>query len=524
MIIFGEEARQKLMQGINLVADTVAPTLGPQARTVILESDKPIIINDGVTIAKHITHPDQFVNMGVKLMQSVAAEAQGYSGDGTTTASILARAICRKGMEMVESGISPVKLKKELDIATQIVLEYLNENAIAVDNDEMIHNVATISANNDEELGKLICEVFSHVGKDGVISVQEANSIETTIDVVEGLKLNNGYISHLMMNNKETGECILTNPLVLMCNEDIRNAQDIIPILEIALSNKRPLLIMAKSFEGTALNSLLYNLMHKTIECAVIRCPNFGDEAIEEMVDITSIIGGNVIDVEVGGDISKASFADLGQCDKIVVTKGSTTIVGGEANKVQERIDLLNSQYDEAPNDWFKDKLKYRMGKLSGGVAVIKVGGATEVEMKERKERLDDALNATKAAMQEGVVIGGGKALIEAIPVLEDSLYKSATNSDGSKLLQYALRQPLQTLLNNGENHNAFDTEGAANGWNFTQGFGYNALTDTTCDLMKSGIIDPVKVTRSSLQAAASIAGMVLTTEVLVGIDYEVLV
>jgi len=512
MIIFGEEARQKLMQGIDLVADTVAPTLGPQARTVILESEKPIIINDGVTIARHISHPDQFVNMGVKLMQSVAAEAQGFSGDGTTTASILARAICRKGMEMVEDGISPVKLKKELDIATKNVIEHLMESSVPVENDEMIENVATISANNDEELGSLICQVFGIVGKDGVISVQEANSIETTIDVVEGLKLHNGYISHLMMNNKETGECILNNPLVLMCNEDVRDVRDIIPVIDIAMSNKRALLIMAKSFEGTALNSVLFNLMHKTIDCAVIRCPNFGDEAIEEMVDIASIIGGNVIDVEVGGDISKVKFEDLGQCDKIIVTKGSTTIVGGEANNVQERIDLLNSQFEEAPNDWFKDKLKYRIGKLSGGVAVIKVGGATEVEMKERKERLDDALNATKAAMQEGVVVGGGKALIEAIKILN----RQNPKDDGTKLLQFALREPTMTLIRNGQNQMGFNE---ASTW--PQGNGYNALTDKACNLMESGIIDPVKVTRSSLQAAASIAGMVLTTEVLVGVDEE---
>jgi chaperonin GroEL len=268
---------------------------------------------------------------------------------------------------------------------------------------------------------------------------------------------------------------------------------------------------MAKSFEGTALNSVLFNLMHKTIDCAVIRCPNFGDEAIEEMVDIASIIGGNVIDVDVGGDISKVKFEDLGQCDKIIVTKGSTTIVGGEANNSQERIDLLNSQFEEAPNDWFKDKLKYRIGKLAGGVAVIKVGGATEVEMKERKERLDDALNATKAAMQEGVVIGGGKALIEAIQAL-----RLQPTDDGNRLLQYVLREPTLTLIRNGQNQMAFDE---ATTWR--NGYGYNALTDKACNLMESGIIDPVKVTRSSLQAAASIAGMVLTTEVLVGVDEE---
>tara|TARA_R100001198_G_scaffold96816_1_gene88718 strand:- start:420 stop:1985 length:1566 start_codon:yes stop_codon:yes gene_type:complete len=521
MIIFGEEARQKLMEGIDLVADTVAPTLGPQARTVILESEKPIIINDGVTIAKHISHPDQFVNMGVKLMQSVAGEAQGYSGDGTTTASILARAISKRGMEMIESdGISPVKLKTELDVAVNLVIAHLMEKAIPVEDNETIKNVATISANNDEKLGALISEVIERVGKDGVISVQEANSIETTIEVVDGLQIPKGFISHLMMNKKETAECIFENPLIFMCNADIRNAQDIIPVMEIALSNKRPLLIIAKSFEGTALNSLLFNLMHKTIECAVIPCPNFGDEAIEEMEDMTAILGGSVYNVDIGADIAEVKFDDLAQCDRVTITKASTTFIGGNGNGKEERLSTLNAQLENAPNDWFVDKIKYRMGRISGGVAVIKVGGATEVEMMERKERLDDALNATRAAMQEGVVIGGGKSLIEAIPVLKD--VEGNTINQGSKLLQYALRQPLQVLFDNGQNQNKFDTNNL-HPITFTEGFGYNALTDTIDNLMESGIIDPVKVTRSSLQAAASIAGMVLTTEVLVGAD-EVLV
>jgi chaperonin GroEL len=512
MIIFGKEAREKLMKGINLVADTVAPTLGPQARTVILESEKPIIVNDGVTIARHISHPDQFVNMGVKLLQSVASEAQGYAGDGTTTASILARRICEKGLALVEDGYSPVQLKKELEEGVAVILEVLEKMAVPVEDSAMIRNVATISANNDLELGDLICSVMEKVGKDGVITVQEANSIETTFDIVEGIKLDRGYISHLMMNNKETAECIFNNPLVFMCNEDVRNAQDIIPIMEIALSNKRPLLIIAKTFEGTALNSLLFNLMHKTIDCAVIRCPNFGDEAIEEMEDIASVIGGNVINVEIGGDISKAVFEDLGQCDRIVITKGTTTIIGGDANTVEERVSTLNAQYEEAPNDWFKDKLKYRIGKLSGGIGVIKVGGATEVEMKERKERLDDALNATKAAMQEGVVVGGGKALATAV-------LKVRQTGEFKDMFAHALREPLRVLLANGANENEFNELSFSN-----TNMGYDALTDSKVNLWDAGIIDPVKVTRASLQAAASIAGMVLTTEVLVGIDNEVLV
>ena len=505
MIIFGKEAREKLLTGINLVADTVQPTLGPQARTVVLQGERPIIINDGVTIARHITHSDPFVQMGVQLVQSVASETQGNAGDGTTTAAILARYLCNEGLERVENGESPIKLKKELENHVAAVVAALQENSIPVTDEKMVTQVATISANNDNELGKLISEVVALVGKDGVITVDEGNSIETTFEVVDGLELDRGYISHIMMNDMENARCVLENPLIFMCNDSIKNFQDVLPILEIAVANKRPLLIMAKVFEGSALSNLLINLMQKTLECAVIRMPNFGDESIEEMEDIVSVIGGSVINIEVGGEVSKTTFEDLGQCSKVIITKNKTTIIGGESGLAKERIAGLQTLVENAPNDWAKDKLRLRIGKLSGGVAVIRVGGATEIEMRERKERLDDALNATRAAMQEGVVVGGGKALINAKGCIEEG-----------SLLSNALNEPLKVLLENGD-ASKLSLDGV---WS-NKNWGYNALTDNCGDLMEMGIIDPVKVTRSSLQAAASIAGLVLTTEVLVSHDEE---
>lgn len=510
MIVFGKDARDKLLEGINLVANTVSPTLGPQARTVVLQSHTPVIINDGVTIAKHITHEDEFVNMGVQLVQTVASEAQGNAGDGTTTASILARRLCGEGLASVEGGASPVKLKREMEEAVTEVVNALHEAAIPV-TDEMIQQVATISANNDESLGELIFNVVNTVGKDGVITVEEGNSIETYFEVVEGMELDRGYISHIMINEMENARCVLENPLVLMSNASIRNVQDMIPALEIAIANKRPLLIMAKVMEGAALNTLLVNLMQKTIECCVIRMPNFGDDAIEEMEDIASIIGGEVLNTEIGADVSKVTFEQLGSCAKAIITKSKTTLVGGENSGGPERIAGLEALLENAENDWARDKLRLRIGKLGGGVAVINVGGATEVEMRERKERLDDALNATRAAMQEGVVVGGGKALLNARAAIT-GLDGIISDYNGKSLLWDALDEPLSVLLENSDANP--DLLEVCMG--FESNWGYNALTNKTGNLMDMGVIDPVKVTRSSLQAAASIAGLVLTTEVLV--------
>ena len=498
MILYGKEARDKLMEGINLVAKTVKPTLGPQARTVVLQNNPPIIINDGVTIAKHIHSDDPFIEMGVKLIQEVASQAQDTAGDGTTTASILAESLCREGLNLVEEGQNPVTLKRIFDEEITLICNQLQEMSLPV-TDENIEKVATIAANNDEELGNLIKEVLEKVGKDGVITVEPANSIETSYDIIEGLELDRGMISNLMVNNEEKGDCVLNNPLVLMTNSEIKNFQDILPILEIAVANKKPLLIMCGVMEGNAITNLLVNIVNKSIECVVIKAPNFGDESIQEMTDISSLIGGTVFDETIDDDFTNATFDDLGQCNKVIVNKIKTTIMA-EGNKPTERIEMLRSQLNNAPNSWVKDRIQTRIGKLAGGVAVIKVGGATEIEMKERTERLDDALNATKAAIQDGIVVGGGLALYNARSILPNGIIK--------KTLAYPIKQ-----IADNAGHILIED-------NLNYNIGYNALTGEYEDLYDAGILDPVKVTLSSLRAAGSIAGLVLTTEALVG-EYE---
>ena len=498
MILYGKEARDKLMEGINLVAKTVKPTLGPQARTVVLQNNPPIIINDGVTIAKHIHSDDPFIEMGVKLIQEVASQAQDTAGDGTTTASILAESLCREGLNLVEEGQNPVTLKRIFDEEITLICNQLQEMSLPV-TDKNIEKVATIAANNDEELGNLIKEVLEKVGKDGVITVEPANSIETSYDIIEGLELDRGMISNLMVNNEEKGDCVLNNPLVLMTNSEIKNFQDILPILEIAVANKKPLLIMCGVMEGNAITNLLVNIVNKSIECVVIKAPNFGDESIQEMTDISSLIGGTVFDETIDDDFTNATFDDLGQCNKVIVNKIKTTIMA-EGNKPTERIEMLRSQLNNAPNSWVKDRIQTRIGKLAGGVAVIKVGGATEIEMKERTERLDDALNATKAAIQDGIVVGGGLALYNARSILPNGIIK--------KTLAYPIKQ-----IADNAGHILIED-------NLNYNIGYNALTGEYEDLYDAGILDPVKVTLSSLRAAGSIAGLVLTTEALVG-EYE---
>jgi chaperonin GroEL len=498
MILHGKEARDKLLEGINLVADTVKTTLGPQARTVVLQNTPPIIINDGVTIAKHIHSDDPFIEMGINLIQEVASQAQDSAGDGTTTAAILAQQLCQQGLNMVENGENPVSLKRAYDRDIEKVAKELIRMAKPV-SDKDIQYVATIAANNDAELGKLINKVLDEVGNDGVITVEAANSIETTYSITEGMEIPRGYISHLMVNNVDDATCILHNPLVLMTETEIKNFQDILPVLEIANANKRPILIMCDIMEGSALVNLLVNITNRSVDACVIKSPNFGDDRIAELNDIVSVIGGKVINTGVDGDLTKVTFDDLGECEKVIIDRVKTTIIGGESNP-KERIATIKGQIATAPNDWVKDKLRTRLGKLVNGVAVIKVGGATEIEMKERTERLDDALNATRAAIQEGIVVGGGLALYNARNVLSGGPVYDA--------LFYPIKQIAE---NDGEE---LDTELLE--WDI----GYNAMIGDYTNLIDGGVLDPVKVTLSSLRAAGSIAGLVLTTEALVG-HYE---
>jgi len=498
MILSGKEARDKLMEGVNLVADTVMGTLGPKAKTVVIkQNNKPVVINDGVTIAKAVFSDDPFVQMGVELVQEVASQTQNDSGDGTTTSIILAREFCKIGLNRISNDTDPIRLKLELDNMVKEVIEYLNDISIPVNGRKSLENVATIAANNDSELGSLIADIVDEIGRDGIISVEDGQNTETTYKVIEGMELDRGYLTHAMVNKPDEGVCEFDNVLILMTNDTITNFQDLMPALELANNNNKPLLIIAKDIEGNALPNLLVNIMQQTIRVCAIRAPDWGDDQLEILKDLVALIGGKVFDINVGDDFSKVTLEDLGLTTKVKIDRNSTLIINDEANEesVKERIESLLIQMDNQENDWFKEKLHTRIGKLTGGVAVVKVGAATETELRERKERLDDALNATKAAVQEGVIVGGGLAL-----------HKWGGNVSP---FSSALDKPINLIARNAGHDIDADM--------LTNTYGYNAHTDCYEDLLEAGVIDPVKVTKSAVLTAASIAGLVLTTDVLVG-------
>ena len=417
MILHGKEARAKLMEGVNLVADTVVGTLGPKAKTVVIKQNgRPVVINDGVTIAKAVWSDDPFIQMGVELVQEVASQAQNKSGDGTTTSIILARELCRNGLKDIQdAGMDPVILKKELDTIANDIVEHLDAIANPISGRGDLENVATIAANNDAELGMLIADIVEDIGKDGVISVEDGQNAETTYSVIDGMELDRGYVHHIMVNKPDEGYCEFEDALVLMTNDSLNSFQDIHPVLDISLAEKRPLLIIAKEIEGDGLNGLLVNLAGERIRACAIRAPDFGDDQVEVLNDIAVLLGGNVFNSTVGDDFSKAKLEDLGSASKVRVSRTQTMLINDNSNQeaINDRVGLLSAQLSNQTNDWFAEKIHRRIGKLTGGVAVVKVGAATETELRERKERLDDALNATKCAVQEGIVVGGGMALYD---------------------------------------------------------------------------------------------------------------
>lgn len=495
MIIFDELVKEKLLQGINLVADSVSPTLGPQARTAILQGNPPVVINDGVTIAKHISHEDPYVQMGIQLVQNLASKAQSKAGDGTTTACILARAMCENIAKLDIKNIH--QFRQEMDLLRDLLLEELDKLAIEVD-DDSIESVATIAANNDGVLGKLIAEVFSHVGRDGVITVQEGHGLTTTYELKDGLEIDNGFISHLFAN-QDDGSCILNNPLIVVTNKIIRNFQDVLPMLEYASTNGQSIFLICKDLQGSALSNVLANVIQNRIEICVVQGPNHGDAQLDELKDIVAVVGGKLFADEAKDNLQVFTKEDFGKCDRVVIDQLSTTIIGGEGD-TEERIEAINLLYNQANNDWIRDRLAKRISRLKGGIAVIHVGGGSSVELRETKERLDDSLNATKAALQEGVIIGGGLGLLQAV---------GKTESKG--WLVDSLMTPINTLLNNGGM-----TEDEWDNISIKKNIGYNASSGKCEDLLEAGVIDPVKVTKSSLTAAMSIASMFLTTEVAV--------
>ena len=519
-MIYGEEARKKLLDGITTATDAIKVTLGPKARTVILDKSfgSPTIINDGVTIAKDIELPDPYENMGAQLVKEVAIKAQDNAGDGTSTAAILAQSLSYYGLRNVSAGMSPVNLKKGFDKAIETVVSELKSASKPVkESGEVIEQVASISANNDSEIGSLIASAVEKVGHDGIITVEEAKSMETSLKVVEGMEFDKGYVSPYMITDREKREAILENPKILLTDHTISSAQDLIPALEVAVKQtKSPLLIISKDLEGEALATLVLNVASKVVKACAVKAPGFGDEQGEQLEDIAILTGGTVIVKDQGSELKDITEAHLGTAEKVIIGKNNTTLISGGGSKkaIDERVSILKSQSNVATSKWDKEKLDKRIGRLSGGVAVLEIGAATETEMKEKKGRVDDALNATRAAMAEGVVAGGGVALLRASESLEKLAGElSDEESVGVKIVRDALAIPSRQIADNaGEDGSVVVSkirEGKGN-------FGFNARTNTYEDLMKAGVVDPVKVTRNAIQAAGSIAGLILTTETLI--------
>ena len=519
-MIYGEEARKKLLDGITAATDAIKVTLGPKARTVILDKSfgSPTIINDGVTIAKDIELPDPYENMGAQLVKEVAIKAQDNAGDGTSTAAILAQSLSYYGLRNVSAGMSPVNLKSGFDKAIETVVSELKSASKPVkESGEVIEQVASISANNDSEIGSLIASAVEKVGHDGIITVEEAKSMETSLKVVEGMEFDKGYVSPYMITDREKREAILENPKILLTDHTVSSAQDLIPALEVAVKQtKSPLLIISKDLEGEALATLVLNVASKVVKACAVKAPGFGDEQGEQLEDIAILTGGTVVVKDQGSELKDITETHLGTAEKVIIGKNKTTLISGGGSKkaIDERVSILKSQSNVATSKWDKEKLDKRIGRLSGGVAVLEIGAATETEMKEKKGRVDDALNATRAAMAEGVVAGGGVALLRASESLEKLAGKlSDEESVGVKIVRDALAIPSRQIADNaGEDGSVVVSkirEGKGN-------FGFNARTNTYEDLMKAGIVDPVKVTRNAIQAAGSIAGLILTTETLV--------
>jgi chaperonin GroEL len=514
-ILFSENARQALLKGIDKVSNTVKITLGPKGRNVVLDkSSTPLVTNDGVTIAKEIELIDKFENMGAKLIKEIASKTQDDSGDGTTTAVMLGQAIIKEGMKNITAGSNPIEIKKGIERAVQKVVSSLKENSVQIEGKEMISQVATISANNDSEIGNLIAEAMEKVGNDGVITVEDGKSIETDLEVVEGMQFDKGFISPYMATDHEKMVCELEEPYILITDKKLSNMKQLIPVLEKTAREGKSLFIIADDVEGEAQAALIINLIKGAIKVCAVKSPGFGDEQKEMLQDIAILIGGEVVSEEKGMKLEKIEDNYLGSARKVVVDSDKTIIIEGKGDKkeIEKRKKIIESQIKNADSDYKKEELRKRLAKLGGGVAVIKVGAATETELEEKKMRIDDALNATKAAVEEGVVVGGGITLYRAKEVLQDLKLKG-DEQIGVNIIKKILEEPLRQIARNSGKEEA-EIISEINGKD--KNYGYNAKTDKFEDLFEAGVIDPAKVVRNSLQNASSIASMVLTTEALV--------
>lgn len=513
-LFYGEESRRKLLAGVDKLADTVKITLGPKGRNVLIEKSygSPLITNDGVSIAKEVELEDQVENMGAQLVKEVATKTNDVAGDGTTTATVLTQAIVREGFKNVTAGANPMVLKRGIDGAVEAAVDYLKNSAKKVDDKESIAQVASVSA-GDQEIGRLISEAMDKVGKDGVITVEESKSLGTTLDVVEGMQFDRGYLSPYMAANSEKMEAVLDHPYILLTDKKISNIQEIVPLLEDIMKSGSKLLIVADDVEGEALATLVVNKLRGTLDVVAVKAPGFGDRRKAMMEDIAILTGGTVISEELGYELKETTIDMLGRAETVKVNKDHTVIVNGNGSRteIKERIDSIRAEAEETTSDFDREKLQERLAKLAGGVAVINAGAATETELKDKKLRLEDALNATRAAVEEGIVSGGGVALIGAIPAVTE--YADSLEGDmrtGAKIVERALEEPVRQIAENAGFEGSVVVSKVKES---PEGIGFNAASDEYVNMIDAGIVDPVKVTRSALQNAASVSGMLLTTE-----------
>ncbi len=514
---FSDEARQQMMRGVNILANAVKITLGPKGRNVVLEKSfgSPTVTKDGVSVAKEVELENKFENMGAQMVKEVASRTSDTAGDGTTTATVLAQSILTEGLKSVAAGMNPMDLKRGIDKAVIAAVEELKKLSKPCTDDKAIAQVGTISANADEVIGDIIAKAMNKVGKEGVITVEEGSGLENELDVVEGMQFDRGYLSPYFVNNQQTMTAELENPLVLLHDKKISNIREMLPILEGAAKAGRSLLIVAEDVEGEALATLVVNTIRGVVKVAAVKAPGFGDRRKAMLQDIAILTGGTVISEEVGLSLEKAGLDDLGHAKRITISKENTTIIdgGGKTSEIEARVKQIRAQIEEATSDYDKEKLQERVAKLAGGVAVIKVGAATEVEMKEKKARVEDALHATRAAVEEGVVPGGGVALVRTFKAIQGLKGANRDQDTGIKIALRAMEEPLRQIVANAGQEPSVILNKVIEG----QGnFGYNAATEEFGDMVAMGILDPTKVTRSALQNAASIAGLMITTEAMV--------
>nr|WP_278252111.1 chaperonin GroEL [Deferrivibrio essentukiensis] len=513
-ITFGDEARQAILRGVDKLANAVKVTLGPKGRNVVIEKKfgSPLVTKDGVTVAKEIELKDPIENLGAQMVKEVASKTSDVAGDGTTTATVLAQAIYREGMKNVVAGANPMELKRGIDKAVEAVVAKLKEISKPIQNKTEIAQVGTISANNDKEIGDIIADAMDKVGKDGVITIEENKSTDTVLDVVEGMQFDRGYLSPYFVTNPDTMEAVLENAYILICEKKITSMKDLLPILEQLAKQNAQFLIIAEDIEGEALATLVVNKLRGTLNCAAVKAPGFGDRRKEMLKDIAVLTGGQVISEDLGLKLDNVKLEDLGRAKKIVVDKENTTIVEGEGSSddIMARVNQIKKQIEETTSDYDREKLQERLAKLVGGVAVIKVGATTETEMKEKKARVEDALNATKAAVEEGIVPGGGVALIRARAAL-DNLKLVGDEQIGVEIIRKALEYPIRQIAENAGFEGSIVVDKIVQNDNVA--FGFNAATEEYTNMIEAGVIDPTKVTRSALQNAASVSGLMITTE-----------